>query len=349
MGWGILLPTTGPAGEVFLTDCPLEPFDCTDGTGPATPAPIAELSFRPDGLGIPALRTTDVTFPQRDGIRMGGDWYENRVLTFEDVTVCPEDGCVTCGTVPRRWRDLASAWSRHCGLTELVIFTDCHGQPDPATGEVDRSLTGPFGVIGRPRAMVDTTPRSASGCRQATLRFDAVDHRLYILDECGTPGSGEVCADLEPGLPPLGELCIDATNGLCFTSGPDGGQICFTAPPDESPSGGETVPIDNIGTECACPTITLTGMLTNPAVENVTTGARIDYDAVIEEGQTIIINTADGTATTDTGADRTSFLSGDTTGFCLPSGVNQVRLLSFGAGDNGTAEVCIRPSVLVAA
>lgn len=338
MPWSVML------NGLFLTGgCDDEPMDCTNGEGPATPAPTAELSFMPDGLGMPALRTTDVTFPQRDGIRFGDDWYENRVITMTDVTVCPHEGCTSCGSVPRRWRTLSKAWSRSCGTSELVIFTDCHGVPDPDTGEVDRSYSGPFGVIGRPRAMLDTTPRSASGCRQATLRFDAEDHRLYILDECGTPGSGEECAVLLPGLPTLGEVCLDATNGLCLTDG----TLCFTQPADESPSG-EGVILDNIGTECACPIITLTGRLTNPAVENVTTGARIDYNQVVEVGQTIIIDTARGTAVTDTGADRTSFLSGDTTSFCMPEGENEVRLLAFATGDDGTAEVCFRPSVLVA-
>lgn len=338
MPWGVRL------NDIYLSGgCDDEPALCTDGSGDATPHPIAEMSFMPAGLGMPELRTTDVTFPQRDGTRFGSDWYQNRVVTLEDVTVCPQGDCAMCGTVPRRWQTLAKAWSRHCGTTEMVIFTDCHGEEDPDTGLVDRSLTGPFGVIGRPRVFLDTTPRSASGCRQATLRFDAEDHRLYVLDECGTPGSGEECAVLEPGLPTLGEVCLDVTNGLCLSA--EG--MCFTQPPDESPSGAGVI-MDNIGTECACPTITLTGQLTNPAVENVTTGARIDYNAVIEAGQSIIIDTQNGTAVTDTGADRTSFLSGDTTGFCMPEGENEVRLLAFGAGDDGQAEVCFRPSVLAA-
>lgn len=336
--WGAML------NGVFLTGaCDDEPYDCADGGGAATPAPTAEISFIPDGLGMPAMRTTDVTYPQRDGVRFGSDWYENRIVTLEQVTICPHGDCAVCGSVPKRWRTLSKAWSRSCGRSELVIFTDCHGEPDPDTGLVDRSLTGPFGVVGRPRAMVDTTPRSASGCRQATLRFDAEDHRLYVLDECGTPGSGEECAVLEPGLPTLGEVCLDVTSGLCLT---DQG-MCFTSPAEESPAG-DGVIMDNIGTECACPIITLTGRLTNPAVENVTTGARIDYNAVVETGQSIIIDTSKGTAVTDTGADRTSFLSGDTTGFCMPEGENEVRLLAFGSGDDGTAEVCFRPSVLVA-
>lgn len=335
--WGIVL------NDLFLTGaCDDDPFPCTDGVGDATGHPIGELSFRPDGLGMPSLRTTDVVFPQRDGHRFGDDWYEPRVLTMEEVTICPTEDCAVCGSVAKRWRTLAKAWSRHCGTTELVIFTDCHGTPDPDTGLVDRSLTGPFGVVGRPRVFLDTTPRSASGCRQATLRFDAEDHRMYILDECGNPGSGEVCATLQPGLPTLGEMCF--TDGvLCFT---DGG-MCFTTPPDESPAG-DGVIMDNIGTECACPTITLTGQLTNPAVENVTTGARIEYRGTIPAGQSIIIDTSRGTATTDTGADRTQQLEGDTTGFCMPEGENEIRLLAFAAGDDGDAEVCFRPSVLVA-
>lgn len=58
-------------------------------------------------------------------------------------------------------------------------------------------INGPFGAIGRPRIGELTWRRGKRAIADFLGRFDARDHRLYILDADGTPGSGEVCVTKE--------------------------------------------------------------------------------------------------------------------------------------------------------
>lgn len=140
--------------------------------------PVGCLMLPPDGMGVPGLRTEDVEFTHRDGVRMYSDWYENRILTLT-VSVC-NDGCPGCPTARAKVRELMRAWSRMCGETELMIFTDCH---DPTLS--DPAVTGPYTVVGRPRQALVSWRRSNFGCAQVTLRFDALDHRLLIPGDDG--------------------------------------------------------------------------------------------------------------------------------------------------------------------
>lgn len=283
------------------------------------------LTSPPDGMGLPPLRTEDVTYPQRDGVRHFADWYEPRIITLANVMVCP-DGCVTCAGAREKVRDIVNAWSRRCDDAELVIYTDCHGST-PASG----GLSGPYGVIGRPRVAEVTWLSGKSKCAALTLRFDAVDERLLILDECGTPGSGGECVVLTPD---IAQFCRSYPR--CYP-------MCYSV--DISDPGAGPVTGFVAGDLCVYPTITLTGQLTNPIVENTTTGATIGYDAVIAAvDPPVVINTYDGTATQG-GADRTEFLSGDPR-LLLQPGSNVLRLTSFGGDDNGTALVCWRPAVI---
>lgn len=145
---------------------------------------VGSLSRPPDGLGVPPLRVEDQAHAQRDGVTHYKDWYDSRIITLENVMFDEDENCQDC-SVRERVRLAMDTWSRRCDDVEMVIFTDCDGEDE------DRSLVGPFGVIGRPR-VADLTWHTTAGVRSATatLRFDSVDHRLYILDEQGTPGSG---------------------------------------------------------------------------------------------------------------------------------------------------------------
>jgi hypothetical protein len=152
------------------------------------------LSKPPEGLGVPGLRTEDQSYPQRDGVSHFSDWYEPRVITLSEVFIegYEDSSCEDCNTARQNASDIMRAWSRHCGETELVIWTDC---PPGATVE-ERAITGPFGVVGRPRVAEIEWVGYVSDSANALLRFDSVDHRLYILDAEGTPGSGVECAVL---------------------------------------------------------------------------------------------------------------------------------------------------------
>lgn len=85
---------------------------------------LGTLSYPPEGLGLPALRTEDVTYPQRDGVRHFADWYEPRIVTLNEVTVC-SDGCADCVSARQKLQQIQKAWSRKCDDVELVVHTDC--------------------------------------------------------------------------------------------------------------------------------------------------------------------------------------------------------------------------------
>lgn len=303
------------------------------------------LDEPPSGLGLPDLRTQDVTYAQRDGVEHFSDWYLPRILTLPSVTLCPGCGCgpddqsgLTAREAAKR---VTMAWDRQCGDTELVIYTDCH---DPDADAEDRVVNGPFGIIGRPR-VASREWHGPSKCATMLLRFDAVDQRMYVLDGCGTPGSGQVCETVLPST---------SQSGLCFTGGPDSDAACFTGGPDsdaacfDTPLG--TVQPDSVitvlGDVCPYVTVTLTGQLTAPiTLTNVTTGVRVDYlGSVGASEEPVVIDLANGTATQG-GVSRTGLVSGT---MALDLGENTIALESGGLSDSGFADVCFRPTVISA-
>lgn len=291
---------------------------------------VGGLTYPPEGMGLPDRRTEDVTYTQRDGVRHFKDWYEPRIITLEEAWICPDEQCDQCPSARVKVADLMQAWDRKCDDVELVIFPDCY---DPDASLEDRSLTGPYGVIGRPR-VAELEWEGPTGCALLTLRFDGVDQRLYVLDADGTPGSGVQCVTLTPEIT---DYC--RTYDRCYE--PDG--MCYELQEDDG--GGGPVTFDVTGTECAYATITLNPSLTDPVIENTTTGEKIGYSGIIGEGNLpVIINTEDGTATQG-GQSRTHLLTGSPSMFLTP-GSNTLRLSSFASGDTGTAEVCWRPAVI---
>lgn len=283
------------------------------------------LTSAPDGLGLPEIRTEDVTYIQRDGVKHFSDWYGPRILTFTEVWVCP-DGCPGCPSARAKVKKIINAWSRACGDVELVLFTDCHGTSS------DRSLVGPFGIIGRPRqALVTWVPETK--CAILTLRFDAQDHRMYVLDIEGTAGSGTKCVTLNPDTT---QKC--RTYPRCY-------DMCYTTTVGSATNATGTAV--NSGDVCAYPTITLVGPLNQPTIENQTSGESICYTANIPAGETITIDTYNGTATSSTGSSVTHLL-GCSTRFQLEEGSSTLRLLSFTTTDTGHADVCWRDAVVTA-
>jgi hypothetical protein len=59
-------------------------------------APLGCLTLPPEGMGVPPVRSGDVTFAQRDGVVQFGDYYQPRILTFR-VSVC-NDMCPGCSS-----------------------------------------------------------------------------------------------------------------------------------------------------------------------------------------------------------------------------------------------------------
>lgn len=338
-GWHVALDgivLSGGDGAIELAD-PSDPH-CGFGFGPfgvgafgedgCVPAVLGTivgcLTSPPDGMGLPGLRTEDVTYPQRDGSKHFSDWYEPRTVTLDQVWI-PSHDCAVCSNVRARVRDLMGAWSRRCDDAELVIYTDCHG-----SGE-DRSLVGPFGVIGRPRVAELTWVGQGTRHAYLTLRFDAVDHRMYVLNDVGEPGSGWESLTLTPDTE---TRC--RTYPRCYTD-----TWCY--PVVESLESGPVTGTVS-GDLCASPTIVLHGGLTLPRVENVLNGQVATLQGVVLPGETVTIDTADGTAVDSTGTDVTYLLTGDTR-IIMDAGEAQMRLVSYEPGDTGYAVVSWRPAV----
>lgn len=280
------------------------------------------LTLPPDGLGLPEIRDNDVVYAQRDGVRHFSDWYEPRIITLEVVV---GGGCLPCGDERRQVSEIVKAWSRKCDDLELVVQPPCEPDPD------DRTFTGPYGILGRPRVAEVTWRRGRRGVANLLLRFDAADHRMFILDEDGTPGSGVETVTLEP-----------TTEGK-VTCAPFCFPVCFDIDTGEDVGPTE---VEVYGTECTYPEICFFGTLTNPTLENVTTGQTVGYSGTVSGEEPVCIDTLTGTATQG-GASRTHLITGNPR-MILQPGVNLLRLVSYSPSDSGHADVSYR-SIVVSA
>lgn len=151
---------------------PVLPFLPTD--------PVGTLLLPPAGLGVPAIRSGDVAFAQRDGVVQFADYYEPRQLTFQ--VLVQNDGCPGCSTpmsARQKVARLTQEWSRNCTGATLVLFTDCH---NPDASEAEKVYNGPYLVHGRPRVADVVWERSNRGAARVTLRFDAADARLVLVN-----------------------------------------------------------------------------------------------------------------------------------------------------------------------
>lgn len=328
--WGVLLEGVYLGGGGGMATDPVSGLPCV-------PDESGCLTLPPDGLGLPEIRTEDVSYPQIDGVRHFDDWYEPRIVTLS-VVVGPTS-CPSCPSTRQRVQAITQAWSRKCEDVEMVLFTDCHGTETPTGGT--GPITGPYGLIGRPRvATVEWLPGRSKSARM-TLRFDAVDHRMYILDDCGTPESGTECVTLTPD---VSSKC--RTYDRCYTDclGTDGvSGWTYTDSTGATGNGPQEALV--IGTVCANPIIvTLDGSLTEPYIENVDTGEIIGYAGqILDTDEPVIIDTATGTATQGSES-RTHLLTGNPR-FRLDVGSNTLRLVAFNTSDDGSVSVCWRPAV----
>jgi hypothetical protein len=151
---------------------PVLPFLPTD--------PVGTLLVPPAGLGVPSIRSGDVAFAQRDGVVQFADYYEPRQLTFQ--VLVQNDGCPGCSTpmsARQKVARLTQEWSRNCTGATLVLFTDCH---NPDASEEEKVYNGPYLVHGRPRVADVVWERSNRGAARVTLRFDAADARLVLVN-----------------------------------------------------------------------------------------------------------------------------------------------------------------------
>jgi hypothetical protein len=217
---------------------------------------------------------------------------------------------------------------------EAMLYTD-----------VDRTLNGPFGVVGRPREFKYKQRFDNNQIYDFVARFDAVDQRMYVLDACGTPGYAE-CVDVDPGTQLLSACFEDGTGPyagqkvMCFGEG----GFCFTNVVESGASVAPAV-VQVGGTERVYPTITLFPTLITPTIENLTTGEFITYDGTVSD-LPVTINTEEGTAFDSEGNSMTHLLRGSLF-LSLDPGNYEFRLLASGEPEEpGFMQICWRPTVV---
>lgn len=321
-----------------------------DATACGAQMVIECLTAPPDGMGPPNRRTEDLTYAQRGGVRHFNDYYEPRIITIVG-TVGPNDAmCEDCADTRRQLNYVMQAFKLTCEDVEMVIYPPCwYEEGDgigfgegpfgegPFGGEetFDRTLIGPFGVIGRPRSQPLNWISRKEQAADFTLVFECVDEKMYVLDRCGTPGYEE-CVEIEPGSE---VLC--RTYPRCYTGGSEG-TWCYTETVTEDSV--EPVEILVGGTECVFPKIVLMPDLTSPRIENITTGDYISYRGVVD--YPVEIDTENMTATSN-GESRTHLLDGTAT-FNMQPGQYELRLVSQSKDDDGYATFCWRNTVIMA-
>lgn len=201
----------------------------------------------------------------------------------------------------------------------------------------DRATNGPFGVVGRPRGAEVRWRANKKQVADILLTFKAVDHRLHILDSCGTPWSYD-CVEIEPGSE-FKSRCYTAGT-RCYTDG----QWCYDQEVEDA------VPpraVEVIGDLEVFPTITLEAGLTNPRIQNVTNSKYILFNGVIAPGaESVVIYTEDMVAYQ--GDVDVSHLLAGSVDFNFEPGEQELRLLSNSTEDDGVAQICWRPAVLTA-
>jgi hypothetical protein len=171
------------------------------------------------------------------------------------------------------------------------------------------------------------------------LRFDATDHRLYILDECGTPGYTE-CVTIDPGSDEtkgrVYDRCYTGTNSTwCYDTDLPG---TVAVEPER---------INVLGTETSFPTITFHPSLSSPRIEDITGGKSVTFRGNINDGdEPVIYYAEDGTAFQGQ-TSVTHLIDGDLD-FSFEPGMHDLRLITQSLADSGDVSVCWRPSVISA-
>lgn len=342
-GWGVVL------NGVATVDGCNDSQDVWDETGCFPLTVLDVLTDTPTGLDLPDLRTEDVSYYQRDGVKHFSDWYTPRFVTITGTlgpVACTcdaeeEDNC-HCLTVRQQLSELVQAWKRQCCDTELVIYPPCPTSDD----NLERIYTGPFGIVGRPTEFKYREIRGQQAYDFVAL-FRAVDQRMYVLDECGTPGYSS-CVDIDPGTQ-LMSVCFAEGTGdytgeqvICF----GGGGFCFSTPVTSD----DSVPATELevgGTEKVNPEIVFYPPFQNPYIENQTTGEFVWLEQTAgTDGLPVTINTEDGTAFDSEGTSLTHLLRGSLFLSMYPGNYEWRYLTAGDFEDPGYATVCWRDTVV---
>lgn len=194
--------------------------------------------------------------------------------------------------------------------------------------------TGAYGIVGRPRQFQVEWYRTKINIAKITMRFDAVDHRIYLLTSCGKAGV-ENCVTAYPSETSTHQRCYSTDR--CYDRCYDQERTDVIQPATLLEVG---------GTLCPCPTITLHGPLVDPYLVT-NTGERIGYSGELLEGESVVIDGETATATNNKGEDVTYRIQHGT--FCLPLGTSTLSFFSeTPREESGTVDICWREAVVTA-
>ncbi|MEU5853936.1 hypothetical protein ABZ799_01290 [Nocardiopsis dassonvillei] len=265
--------------------------------------PVVVTRFEVPGADV---RAGDLEVPGGDGRTFGYDYLGGRSLTFE-LSVNTADG----PSAEAVWADLATRWrAAPTRLTPRAVV--------PLRWR--RHGGSPVVVYGRPR------------------QLDAVDEALLDRGRVDLTGTFETADDLFYDdteqvvtldlLPQIGEGLI----------------LPFTLPAVLTPLGdSDTTTLTNAGSGTAWPVITFSGPITNPGVEWVAHGTRVELITTLAYDQTATIDTRPWARTIlrSDGASLAGSLRGPALDeLAIPPGPTQVRFT--GQDMTGSARATIR-------
>lgn len=234
--WTQLGATVTQAGvtSIFAGTAPLEVGSDTNGTANHLAGEVFSVEVR---NGIAGTVVADPDFGQPQRYTSFEDDTGNVWFVISPAVLQPFQA--ERRSARQKVARLTQEWSRNCSGATLVLFTDCH---NPDADDEEKIYNGPYLVHGRPRVADVVWERSNRGVARVTLRFDASDARLVLVD--AAPGQFwdsdhvQTAEAINQNLAPDADL-----SGLTMTL--NGATVQDTHPTSGGPLGGDGGPYFN--------------------------------------------------------------------------------------------------------
>lgn len=259
------------------------------------------------GLGRPEQRVGDVDAADSDGQWHGTDYLGPRTFSW---------------TVHCVGSDAAGAMALHDALADAWTFAE---RRDPlAVAEYRFKIPGRETMLayGRPRRFDSVLDQVLLGLVDVTMDFFCGDPKLYSDDE--------IDAVFTLGAGAAGGFVLPITLPLVLAQPALASQM-------------QT--LTNRGNSDTFPTITFTGPVTGPRIDNITTGEWMDFPGlVLAAGQTVTIDTRPvaRTVARENGGNAFGLMAPGSTFFTLAPGDNVLRFTANAYSSTATAEVTAR-------
>ena len=266
-----------------------------------------------DGLGLPPVRHWATRSPFQDGQTHWGYAIQPRVIN----AVLYLRGCDRADMYAKRRENIAMLSPRN-GPHKLRFIT-----PDLLKYELhDVYVTGGYTLSSQDQP----TPNRQIGGVQLTA-YDP------IWKWVNSPLGGGETRDA------YGRTCVEDSSWTlvhCLT-------IPFTAPfLLGTRSGTNQLTCTNDGSWATRPTIAFEGPVYDFIITNSTNGWELVWNGyIVDTGETITIDIAGKTCTSDVAGDLSGYLSGDSGSFCLDPGVNTIDVFATGGVVDGTTTVSV--------